>query len=66
MFLDDTVRVNDRLSLNLGVRYDHNKAFAAEQDELDEFGNPTGTSLPADRLLHLEALSRRAWASTGS
>ncbi len=46
VFLDDTVRVNDRLTLNLGVRYDHNKAFAADQDELDELGNPTGGSFP--------------------
>jgi outer membrane receptor protein involved in Fe transport len=45
-FVDDTVKVNDRLSFNLGLRYDHNKAFAAEQDELDEFGNPTGKRFP--------------------
>jgi outer membrane receptor protein involved in Fe transport len=45
-FVDDTVKVNDRLSLNLGLRYDHNKAFAAEQNEIDEFGNPTGKKFP--------------------
>ena len=45
-FVDDTVKVNDRLSLNLGLRYDHNNAFAAAQNELDEFGNPTGTKFP--------------------
>jgi outer membrane receptor protein involved in Fe transport len=45
-FVDDTVKVNDRLTFNLGLRYDHNKAFAAEQDELDQFGNPTGTKFP--------------------
>ena len=26
VYLDDTVRVNDRLTLNLGVRYDYQKA----------------------------------------
>ena len=46
VFLDDTVKVNDRLTLNLGVRYDYNKAFAAAQDELDELGNPTGVRFP--------------------
>jgi outer membrane receptor protein involved in Fe transport len=46
LFLDDTVKVNDRLSLNLGVRYDYNKAFSAVQDEVDEFGNPTGIQFP--------------------
>jgi len=46
VFLDDTVKVNDRLSLNLGVRYDYNKAFAAAQDEIDEFGKPTGVTYP--------------------
>jgi outer membrane receptor protein involved in Fe transport len=44
VFFDDTVRVNDRLSVNFGVRWDHNKAYSAEQDELDEFGNPTGVT----------------------
>jgi hypothetical protein len=46
VFLDDTFRVSDRLSLNLGVRYDHNKAFSRSQDELDENGVPTGTRFP--------------------
>jgi outer membrane receptor protein involved in Fe transport len=45
-FLDDTVKVNDRLTLNLGVRYDYNKAYAAAQEELDENGNPTGVTHP--------------------
>jgi outer membrane receptor protein involved in Fe transport len=46
VFFDDTVRVNDRLSLNLGLRYDYNKAYSAEQDQLDANGNPTGTTFP--------------------
>ena len=53
------MRVSDRLSLNLGLRYDYQKAFAAAQDQLDEYGNPTGVELPQDRLLHLEDLSPR-------
>lgn len=46
VFVDDTVRVNDRLSLNLGLRFDYNKAYSAEQDQVDEFGQPTGTTFP--------------------
>ncbi|NNF69441.1 MAG: TonB-dependent receptor, partial [Acidimicrobiia bacterium] len=42
LFLDDTIRVNDRLTLNFGVRYDENRAYSEAQDELDENGNPTG------------------------
>ncbi len=45
-FVDDTVRVNDRLSLNLGLRYDHNKAFSSEHAGVDEFGRATGTTFP--------------------
>ena len=45
-YIDDTVRVSDRLSFNLGLRYDYNKAFSASQEELDQFGTPTGTTFP--------------------
>jgi outer membrane receptor protein involved in Fe transport len=46
VFLDDTVRVNSRLTLNLGIRYDHDKAYSAQQGELDANGNPTGVVFP--------------------
>jgi hypothetical protein len=46
MFVDDTVRVNARLSLNLGLRWDHDKAYSAQQDELDASGKPTGVVFP--------------------
>jgi outer membrane receptor protein involved in Fe transport len=59
VFLDDTVRVNDRLSLNLGLRYDHNKAYSDAQDELDEFGNPTGTTFPRVDLFTWKSWSPR-------
>jgi outer membrane receptor protein involved in Fe transport len=49
-FADDTVRVNDRLSLNLGARYDYNKAYS---DAIPERlglaagdGTPTGKVFP--------------------
>jgi outer membrane receptor protein involved in Fe transport len=46
VFFDDTIRVTDRLSLNIGLRYDYQKAFSAERDQLDEDGKPTGTTFP--------------------
>jgi outer membrane receptor protein involved in Fe transport len=59
VFFDDTVRVNDRLSFNVGLRYDYNKAYSAEQDELDEFGNPTGTTFPRTDLYTWKNFSPR-------
>jgi outer membrane receptor protein involved in Fe transport len=47
VFFDDTIRVNERFTINAGVRWDYNKAYSPEQQELDEGGNPTGTSFPA-------------------
>ena len=46
LFIDDTWRVNDRLTLNLGVRYDSNKAFSKAQAELDVNLQPTGVNFP--------------------
>jgi outer membrane receptor protein involved in Fe transport len=67
-FFDDTVRISDRLSLNLGVRYDYNKAYSAEHDERDEFGNPTGTTFPRTDYFTWNTLSPRIgfnWKLTG-
>lgn len=46
VFFDDTVRVNSRLTLNLGLRWDHDKAYSAKQDELDANEQPTGVVFP--------------------
>ena len=48
--MDDTVRVNDRLTLNLGVRYDHNTARIPDLDVRDQQGNPTGETIPGRDL----------------
>jgi outer membrane receptor protein involved in Fe transport len=45
-FVDDNVRIGDRLTLNLGVRVDYSKAFSPEQQELDDNAQPTGTTFP--------------------
>ena len=45
-FIDDTFRVNDRLTLSLGLRYDRNRASIPEAAVLDQAGNPTGEIQP--------------------
>jgi outer membrane receptor protein involved in Fe transport len=50
VFFDDTIRVNDRLTFNLGLRYDRNTAKIPELDELDLEGNPTGQKIPGRSL----------------
>ena len=67
-FFDDTVRVNDRLSLNVGLRYDWQKAFAAERPQLDDLGNPTGTTFAEEDYFTWKNWSPRLgfnWKVTG-
>ncbi|HEY7922490.1 MAG TPA: TonB-dependent receptor [Vicinamibacteria bacterium] len=59
VYFDDTVRVNDRLTLNVGLRYDYQKAFSAERDQLDENGNPTGTTYPQTDFFTWNTVSPR-------
>jgi outer membrane receptor protein involved in Fe transport len=42
VYADDTFRVNDRLTLNLGLRYDNSRASIQSFPILDRDGNPTG------------------------
>ncbi len=59
LFVDDTWRVNDRLTLNLGVRYDSNKAFSKAQAELDVNLQPTGVQFPEVEHYTWEYISPR-------
>jgi outer membrane receptor protein involved in Fe transport len=59
VFLDDTIRVNDRLTLNLGVRYDRNTASIPELALRDFEANPTGEVLPGRDLYTWNALAPR-------
>lgn len=68
VFFDDTARVSDRFTLNFGLRLDRNKAFAAAQAEVDERGEPTGTSFPRQDLFTWTHWSPRLgfnWKVTG-
>ncbi len=47
-FLDDSWSVSDRLTLNLGVRFDHTRGGFPELNRLDENANPTGETFPED------------------
>jgi len=59
-FIDDTVRVNDRLTLNLGVRYDRNRASIPEAEVLNQAGDPTGVVSPAvDNLYTWNSIAPR-------
>jgi Carboxypeptidase regulatory-like domain/TonB dependent receptor-like, beta-barrel len=46
VFADDAFRVNSRLTLNLGLRYDHSVASFPAFDIVDQAGNPTGQKSP--------------------
>jgi carboxypeptidase family protein/TonB-dependent receptor-like protein len=41
-YADDTYRVGDRMTFNLGVRYDHQQGYYPSFPLLDQFANPTG------------------------
>jgi hypothetical protein len=59
-FADDTFRVNSRLTLNLGLRYDNSKALFPSYPILDPVGNDTGaTSAAVDKLFSWNTVSPR-------
>jgi outer membrane receptor protein involved in Fe transport len=47
VFVDDSYRIGDNFTLNLGVRYDHQKASFPSSPVVDKDGNPTGATNPA-------------------
>ncbi|MEM6703718.1 MAG: TonB-dependent receptor [Acidobacteriota bacterium] len=59
IFVDDTIRINDRLSVNVGVRYDSNDAFSEAQQELNADGTPTGVVFPRADYYTWEYVSPR-------
>ncbi len=59
-FVDDSYRIGDNFTLNLGVRYDHQKASFPSSPVLDKDGNPTGATNPAvDNLFTWNSVSPR-------
>jgi hypothetical protein len=46
LFIDDSWQVTDRLTANLGLRFDYNHASIPDFEELDKFEKPTGNKVP--------------------
>ena len=60
VFVDDTIRVGSRLSVNAGVRYDYSKAYFPELGILDREGNETGQfTSPVDQVFKWNTVSPR-------
>lgn len=63
VFADDTYQIG-RATLNLGLRYDDNKAYFVAQDLLDASGKPTGTkSRAVDEVFRWQVVSPRVGLS---
>jgi outer membrane receptor protein involved in Fe transport len=59
-FADDTFRVNDRLTVNVGLRYDHSKAYISERPLYNSDGSETGQLAPGiDQLYTWNSVSPR-------
>jgi hypothetical protein len=59
-FADDSYRIGDKLTLNLGVRFDHQKASFPESPVLDKDGNETGGTNPkVDNIFSWDSVSPR-------
>ena len=59
-FVDDSWKLTDRLTLNLGLRFDHHVGSIPSYDRLDADGNPTGETIPGfDSLLRWDHWSPR-------
>ena len=58
-FVDDSIRLGDKLTLNIGVRTDYSKAFAPEQQELDDNAQPTGKTFPRADFFDWDSVSPR-------
>jgi outer membrane receptor protein involved in Fe transport len=59
-FADDTFRIGDRLTLNLGLRYDRNRARIPELPVLDQDGKPAGESVGPRHLYTWSVVAPRA------
>jgi outer membrane receptor protein involved in Fe transport len=46
LFADDSWKVTDRLTVNLGLRYDHHKGVIPSYPRFDANGDPTGETIP--------------------
>ena len=59
VFADDSFQVNDRLTLNLGVRFDTSNAYSPEQPGLNEDLTETGVTFPSQEHYTWNTVSPR-------
>jgi hypothetical protein len=60
VFLDDSITVGERLTLNLGVRYDHSRGNLRDSERLTPDFEPTGMASPgADDIIQWDKVSPR-------
>ncbi len=59
LFVDDSFRISDRFTLNLGVRYDYNKALFNAYDILDRNLNVVGQSAPVSKVYSTSEIAPR-------
>lgn len=63
-YFDDTYRLGNLITFNLGLRYDHSQAKYPSFPILDAFGNATGASSPGnDDVYHWNVVSPRVGAT---
>jgi len=59
VFFDDSFRISDRLTLNVGVRYDYSKAFFGSYPLLDNNLNEIGRTEPVDKVYAWNSVAPR-------
>ena len=67
MFLTDSWKLSNRLTLDLGVRYDDQKGVIPSYPKLDLAGNPTAEMIPGADMIHWKNFAPRigfAWQPT--
>jgi outer membrane receptor protein involved in Fe transport len=67
-FVSDSWKISDRVTLNIGVRYDTHDATIPAFDRLDADSNPTGETIPGKDMFTWNQVSPRlgfAWDVTG-
>jgi hypothetical protein len=47
VFVDDSWKIGDRLTLNLGLRFDHSNSYVPELPIMDGWAGPSGETYPA-------------------
>jgi hypothetical protein len=70
-FFDDSWKISDRLTIDVGVRWDRQQGRIPDLPKLEEgqYGNPTGEIIPGTDMIDWENFAPRlgfAWQPTGS